>query len=87
MAVMTTVLFPLMMYATPSGLTLYIMASTAAGIVDSTIVKRHIKRQEEDGTLFPPPNPNSEPSTPAATEMANATKVKLSGVMPAERRD
>lgn len=45
-------LFPIMLYPAPSGLTLYIMASTAAGIFDSYIVKRHIKREEEAGTLL-----------------------------------
>ena len=47
-------LFPIMLYAYPSGLNLYILASTAGGIVDSLIVKRHIKREEEAGTLFAP---------------------------------
>jgi YidC/Oxa1 family membrane protein insertase len=50
----TTLLFPVMMYNVPSGLTLYIMASTAAGIVDSTIVRRHIQREEAAGRLFQP---------------------------------
>ncbi len=45
-------LFPIFLYKAPSGLTLYIMASTFAGIVDSWIVKRHIKREEEAGTLL-----------------------------------
>ncbi|MCC7193007.1 MAG: YidC/Oxa1 family insertase periplasmic-domain containing protein [Phycisphaeraceae bacterium] len=47
-----TLLFPIMLYSSPSGLTLYILASTGAGIVDSVIVKRHIKREEEEGRLF-----------------------------------
>lgn len=45
-------LFPIFLYSAPSGLTLYILASTAAGIVDSTIVRRHIKEQEASGELF-----------------------------------
>ncbi len=45
-------LFPVMLYSAPSGLTLYIMASTAAGILDSYVVRKHIKEQEEAGTLF-----------------------------------
>lgn len=44
--------FPLMLYSAPSGLTLYILASTAAGMLDSHIVKKHIQRQEQAGTLF-----------------------------------
>ncbi len=47
-------LFPIFLYSAPSGLTLYILASTAAGVVDSYIVRRHIKQQEESGELFKP---------------------------------
>lgn len=45
-------LFPIMLYSAPSGLTLYICASTAAGIVDSYIVRKHIKELEAAGKLF-----------------------------------
>ncbi len=45
-------LFPIFLYSAPSGLTLYILASTAAGVVDSYIVRKHIKEQEESGELF-----------------------------------
>lgn len=48
----STMLFPVFLYAAPSGLNLYIMASTIGGIIDSWIVRRHIKREEEAGTLF-----------------------------------
>ena len=52
-------LFPVFLYSAPSGLTLYILASSGAGIIDSYIVRRHVKRMEEDGTLFEkkPPKP------------------------------
>jgi YidC/Oxa1 family membrane protein insertase len=52
-------LFPIMLYSAPSGLTLYILASTAAGVVDSYIVRKHVREQEEAGTLFEkkPPKP------------------------------
>lgn len=45
-------LIPVMLYSAPSGLNLYILASTGAGIIDSLVVRRHIKREEEAGTLF-----------------------------------
>lgn len=45
-------LFPVFLYSAPSGLTLYILASTTAGVVDSYIVRRHVKQQEEAGLLF-----------------------------------
>ncbi|MAE60940.1 MAG: hypothetical protein CMJ49_06225 [Planctomycetaceae bacterium] len=54
----TIFLFPVFMYLAPSGLTLYIMASTAAGILDSYIVRKHLKKEEEEGTLFKPREPN-----------------------------
>jgi len=47
-------LFPIMLYPAPSGLTLYILASTGAGVLDSYLVRRHIQREEEAGTLFKP---------------------------------
>ncbi len=47
-----TLLFPIFLYGAPAGLTLYIFTSTLAGIVDSYIVRRHVRIQEEAGTLF-----------------------------------
>lgn len=42
-----TLLFPLMLYSGPSGLNLYILTSTAIGIVESKIIRDHIRQQEE----------------------------------------
>lgn len=39
---MMVILFPLMLYPAPSGLTLYILTSTCIGIWESRLVKRHI---------------------------------------------
>jgi YidC/Oxa1 family membrane protein insertase len=47
-------LFPVFLYFAPAGLNLYILASTGAGIVDSYIVRKHIKEQEASGELFKP---------------------------------
>ena len=52
MSVMMTVFFPLLMFSVPSGLTLYILTSTGIGILESRAVRRHIREQEEAGTLF-----------------------------------
>lgn len=52
-----SVIWPVLLYAAPSGLTLYILASTGAGIVDSYLIRRHLKREEERGELFKPPKP------------------------------
>ena len=45
-------LFPILLYSAPSGLTLYICASTAAGIVDSYLVRKHVRDMEAAGKLF-----------------------------------
>jgi YidC/Oxa1 family membrane protein insertase len=47
MMVMMTVLFPLMLYKAPSGLNLYIMASTFAGVVEQYVIKKHIREKEQ----------------------------------------
>jgi YidC/Oxa1 family membrane protein insertase len=40
-------LFPVFLYGGPSGLNLYILASTTFGIIESKIIRSHIKRQDE----------------------------------------
>ena len=40
-------IYPLFFYVSPSGLNLYILTSTSIGIVESKIVRDHIKQQEE----------------------------------------
>ncbi len=56
---MMVLIFPLMLYGAPSGLNLYYLLSTAAGIVDSYVVRQHIKREEERGDV-----PGSKPPGP-----------------------
>lgn len=41
---MMPVLFPLMLYSQPSGLNLYILVSTAIGIVESRAIRKHAER-------------------------------------------
>ena len=42
-----SLLFPIMLYSGPSGLTLYIMTSTTIGIIESKIIRDHIKQRDE----------------------------------------
>jgi len=42
-----TLLFPIMLYSGPSGLNLYILTSTVIGIIESKIIRDHIRQQEE----------------------------------------
>jgi YidC/Oxa1 family membrane protein insertase len=50
---MSTLLFPLMLYTGPSGLNLYIMTSTAFGILEGKVIRKHIKEREELEKLGP----------------------------------
>jgi YidC/Oxa1 family membrane protein insertase len=50
---MSTLLFPLMLYNGPSGLNLYILTSTAFGIIESKAIRKHIKEREELEKLGP----------------------------------
>ena len=57
-----SLLFPVFLYNGPSGLNLYILTSTSIGIIESKIVRDHIKAQEERQKLGPiiidaPPDP------------------------------
>jgi YidC/Oxa1 family membrane protein insertase len=47
MGVMMTAIFPLMLYRAPSGLNLYIMASTFAGVVEQFVIRKHVRKKEE----------------------------------------
>ncbi|MCH2143372.1 MAG: membrane protein insertase YidC [Phycisphaerales bacterium] len=57
MRVMMVVLFPLMLYSAPSGLTLYILTSSAIGIMES----RHIRKQVDAMDFDTPVNRQSMP--------------------------
>jgi YidC/Oxa1 family membrane protein insertase len=47
MMIMMPLLFPLMLYKAPSGVNLYIMASTSAGVVEQYVIRKHIREKEE----------------------------------------
>jgi YidC/Oxa1 family membrane protein insertase len=47
MKVMMLVLFPIMLYSAPSGVSLYIMASSFAGAIEQNIIRKHIREKEE----------------------------------------
>ncbi len=51
MRIMMVVLFPLMLYSAPSGLTLYILTSSTIGILES----RHIRKQLDSVPIEPKP--------------------------------
>jgi YidC/Oxa1 family membrane protein insertase len=47
MQIMLPLMFPLMLYKGPSGVNLYIMASTFAGVVEQQVIRKHIQEKEE----------------------------------------
>jgi YidC/Oxa1 family membrane protein insertase len=51
MMIMMPVMFPLMLYKAPSGLNLYIMASTFAGVIEQYVIKKHIQEKEQAESL------------------------------------
>jgi len=48
MMIMLPLLFPLMLYKAPSGVNLYIMASTFAGVIEQYVIRKHIRKKEEE---------------------------------------
>lgn len=47
MMIMMPLLFPVMLYNAPSGVNLYIMASTFGGVIEQYVIKKHIQEKEE----------------------------------------
>jgi YidC/Oxa1 family membrane protein insertase len=45
---MMLLIFPIMLYNAPSGVNLYIMASTFAGAIEQYVIKKHIREKEEE---------------------------------------
>ena len=59
MKIMMVVLFPVMLYSAPSGLTLYICTSSFIGIIESKYVRAHIKAMDLE-----PPKPKKKKKKP-----------------------
>ena len=86
MKVMIVVLFPLMMYSVPSGLTLYIMTSSMIGIIESRYIRRHI--DEMDLEPKPKPKPAAAKGTirnPQARAMAEMIERRMSQAQERDR--
>jgi membrane protein insertase Oxa1/YidC/SpoIIIJ len=47
MMIMLPLIMPLALYNGPSGVSLYIMASTFAGAIEQYVIKKHIQDREE----------------------------------------
>ncbi len=55
MKIMFPLMFPILLYTGPSGVNLYIMASTFAGVCEQYVIRKHIQQEEEakDQNLVP----------------------------------
>jgi len=47
MMIMMPLIFPLALYKAPSGVNLYIMASTFAGVIEQYVIRKHIREKEQ----------------------------------------
>ncbi len=47
MMIMMPLMFPLMLYKAPSGVNMYIMSSTFAGVFEQYIIRKHIREKEQ----------------------------------------
>jgi len=47
MMFMMPLMFPILLYTAPSGLNLYIMASTFAGVIEQYVIRKHTREKEE----------------------------------------
>jgi YidC/Oxa1 family membrane protein insertase len=50
MMIMMPFLFPLLLYNGPSGLNLYIMASTFAGVIEQHVIRKHIRQKQQESS-------------------------------------
>ena len=79
MRVMMVVLFPVMLYSAPSGLTLYILTSSTIGILESRHIRKKVEAMDFD-TIAPKPAPAAsgraakDPKARAYTKMMDRRK-------------
>ncbi len=72
MKIMMVVMFPLMLYSAPSGLTLYILTSSSIGILESRYIRKHIKEMD----LNPPKKKRSKAKSKDAQGRAYAAAIQ-----------
>ena len=75
MKVMMVVLFPVMLFQAPSGLTLYILTSSSIGIIEGKRIRKHI--DEMDLTAPTPKKPGAEKRKAKRDQLAKMYAQKL----------
>lgn len=86
---MSTFLFPLFLYNGPSGLNLYILTSTLVGVIESKIIRDHIKQREAAEKASGPVVVDARPTRAARRAQAQdargddapVVKTGLAGIM------
>ena len=68
---MSTLLFPLFLYNGPSGLNLYILTSTLVGIIESKMIRDHIKQREAAETAAGPVVVDARPTRAARSRQGH----------------
>jgi len=58
---MMVVMFPLMMYNAPCGLSLYFITNSTLGILESRYIRSHIDKLDKSGQGGMPPKPETQP--------------------------
>ncbi|MDP7029567.1 MAG: membrane protein insertase YidC [Phycisphaerales bacterium] len=71
MRVMMVVLFPVMLYSAPSGLTLYILTSSSIGIMESRHIRKQVDAMDLDA-IAPKPKPARAPGKTAKDAQSRA---------------
>jgi tRNA modification GTPase len=93
MMIMMPLLFPLMLYKAPSGVNLYIMSSTFAGVFEQYVIRKHI-REKDTIVAISSPTPGqraivriSGPDTIEKINQAFTPSIKIKRGMRNERRE
>ncbi|MDP7008208.1 MAG: YidC/Oxa1 family insertase periplasmic-domain containing protein [Phycisphaerales bacterium] len=76
MRVMMVVLFPVMLYSAPSGLTLYILTSSAVGILESRHIRKHVDQMDFEPKTPPTGGKNRKPKDKQGRAWADAMEAR-----------
>ena len=76
MRVMMVVLFPLMLYSAPSGLTLYILTSSTVGILESRRIRKHIDSTPIEPKTVPQGKDSRKPKDKQGRAWADAMEAR-----------
>jgi len=76
MRVMMVVLFPVMLYSAPSGLTLYILTSSSIGIIESRRIRKQVDAMDEAGEFDRKPVKKAKTKDPQARAMKDMIKAR-----------